>query len=402
MSQTTPARGLPWVPIAVVVALLVVGLLVVLLLLNRRAPGPVGAPSPAPAPAGASPSAVASDVWQVAFTTPVAPPDNDPTRHHGSLDDKLAALMNHAVRTLDVADYDFDLANVAQAMANAARRGVRVRMVTDSDTLDNTKDAEVQTAFKTLRDATIPIVPDNRPPIMHNKFTVVDGEWVEMGSWNYTDGDTYHLNNNLAIFHSKELADNYTTEFEKMFVQKKFGPTKPRGVPHPSLQVGGMRMENYFAAEDGVAERVIQKINQAQHKIHFLAFSFTHDGMGRAMLDRHTAGAEVQGIFETTGSNTPFSEYGKMKQAGLDVYQDGNPYVMHHKVILLDDHVTIFGSFNFSDNADRDNDENLLIVDSPEFTTQFEQEYQRVLAIAKNPPARKQGGAERTERERTP
>ena len=25
-----------------------------------------------------------------------------------------------------------------------------------------------------------------------------------------------------------------------------------------------------------------------------------------------------------------------MKQAGLDVYQDGNPYVMHHKVFVLD------------------------------------------------------------------
>ena len=400
MSQPTRPRALPWVPIGIVAVLLLVGVVAALLLLNRRAPGPVGAP--APAPAGGSPVPVASDVWQVAFTAPVSPPDNDPAKHHGSLDDKLVGLMNRAARTLDVADYDFDLANVAQAMANAAKRGVRVRMVTDSDTLDNTKDAEVQAAFKTLRDASIPIVPDNRPPIMHNKFTVVDGEWVEMGSWNYTDGDTYHLNNNLAIFHSKDLADNYTAEFEKMFVQKKFGAAKPKGVPHPTLQIDGMPMENYFAAEDGVAAHIIEKINQAQRKIHFLAFSFTHDGMGQAMMDRRKAGAEVQGVFETTGSNTPFSEYGKMKRAGLDVYQDGNPYVMHHKVILLDDRVTIFGSFNFSDNADKDNDENLLIVTDPAFTAQFEQEYQRVLAAARNPPARKQGGTERTERERTP
>jgi phosphatidylserine/phosphatidylglycerophosphate/cardiolipin synthase-like enzyme len=400
MSQPTRPRALPWVPIGIVAVLLLVGVVAALVLLNRRAPGPVGAP--APAPAGASPASVASDVWQVAFTAPVSPPDNDPAKHHGSLDDKLVGLMNRATRTLDVADYDFDLANVAQAMAKAAQRGVRVRMVTDSDTLDNAKDAEVQAAFKTLRDASIPIVPDSRPPIMHNKFTVVDGEWVEMGSWNYTDGDTYHLNNNLAIFHSKDLADNYTAEFEKMFVQKKFGAAKPKGVPHPTLQIGGMPMENYFAAEDGVAAHIIEKINQAQRKIHFLAFSFTHDGMGQATMERRKAGAEVQGVFETTGSNTPFSEYGKMKQAGLDVYQDGNPYVMHHKLILLDDRVTIFGSFNFSENADKDNDENLLIVTDPAFTAQFEQEYQRVLAVAKNPPAKKQGGSERTERQRAP
>jgi phosphatidylserine/phosphatidylglycerophosphate/cardiolipin synthase-like enzyme len=306
------------------------------------------------------------------------------------------ALMDRSTKTMDVADYDFDLADVADAMARAAGRGVRVRMVTDTDTLTNTKNEAVQAAFGTLKQAKIPIVDDQRPPIMHNKFTVVDGEWVETGSWNYTDGDTYHLNNNLAIFHSKELADNYATEFEKMFGQRKFGPNKPKGVPHPTLELDGMRMENYFAAEDGAAQHVVEQVGKAQQSIHFLAFSFTHDGIGSAMQQRAKAGVAVQGVFETTGSNTSFSEYPKMKQAGLDVYQDGNPYVMHHKVILIDGHVTIFGSFNFSENADKDNDENLLIVDDPGFTAQFEQEYQRVLAQAKSPPASKSKKAEAT------
>ena len=378
------------------VALLVIGLAVFLLLRQPGAPT-VG---PAPAPVGSPQPIAEGGLWEVAFTTPLIP--DDPARHHGGLDERLVALMERATRTLDVADYDFDLADVGQAMARAAGRGVRVRMVTDSDTLDNTKDAQVQAAFKTLKEAGIPIVPDGRPPIMHNKFSVVDGEWVETGSWNYTDGDTYRLNNNLAIFHSKELAENYTAEFEKMFVQRKFGPAKPKGVPHPTLELGGMRLENYFAAEDGVAARIADQVSRAQRKVHFLAFSFTHDGIGGAIQARKAAGLEVQGVFETTGSNTPFSEYTKMKQAGLDVYQDGSPYVMHHKVILLDDRVTIFGSFNFSQNADRDNDENLLIVDDPQFAAQFEQEFQRVLALAKNPPARKLPVDERTERQRKP
>ena len=231
MSQPTRPRALPWVPIGIVAVLLLVGVVAALVLLNRRAPGPVVAP--APAPASASPASVASDVWQVAFTAPVSPPDNDPAKHHGSLDDKLVGLMNRATRTLDVADYDFDLANVAQAMAKAAQRGVRVRMVTDSDTLDNAKDAEVQAAFKTLRDASMPIVPDSRPPIMHNKFMVVDGEWVWTGSWNWTTGDTYRLNNNAIKIVSGQLAQNYTAEFEKMFVQRSFGPSKPAGGTEP-------------------------------------------------------------------------------------------------------------------------------------------------------------------------
>ena len=74
-----------------------------------------------------------------------------------------------------------------------------------------------------------------------------------------------------------------------------------------------------------------------------------------------------------------------MKQAGLDVYQDGNPYVMHEKVFVLDGRTTIFGSFNFSDGADKDNDENCVIVDDPTFASKFLEETDRVLAQARNP-----------------
>ena len=41
--------------------------------------------------------------------------------------------------------------------------------------------------------------------------------------------------------------------------------------------------------------------------------------IGAMLLDKAKAGVTVQGVFETTGSQTPFSEYTKMKKAGLAV-----------------------------------------------------------------------------------
>ena len=61
---------------------------------------------------------------------------------------------------------------------------------------------------------------------------------------------------------------------------------------------------------------------------------------------------------------------------------------MHHKVIIIDGHTVIFGSFNFSNNADKDNDENLLIVDDAGFARPFVEEFDRVLALARDPPHR--------------
>jgi len=71
----------------------------------------------------------------------------------------------------------------------------------------------------------------------------------------------------------------------------------------------------------------------------------------------------------------------------LDVLLDGNPWNLHHKVIVIDDRVSIFGSFNFSSSADRENDENVLIVDDVGLARAFEDEYQRVRALAVNPPS---------------
>jgi len=336
--------------------------------------------SPAPT-TGAGPR-LQTAWYAVYFTDPQYP--DDPKTHHGSLDAHLVDLIDKATKTLDVAIYDFDLANVAEAMVRAKERKVSVRMVTDSDTLGNTKDEAVQAAFAKLEKAHIPIVADGREAIMHDKFTVVDGEWVSTGSWNYTDGDTYRLNNNMIVIHSKALAANYTAEFEKMFIKRQFGASKPKGVPFPTLTVDDARMENYFAPQDNVADHVVATLQSAQKSIYFMAFSFTDDRIGEVVRSKAEAGLKVAGVFETTGSNTPYSEYGAMKKAGLEVYQDGNPYSMHHKVFILDEKTVIFGSFNFSESADRSNDENLLIVEQPELARTFKAEFDRVLARAKS------------------
>jgi phosphatidylserine/phosphatidylglycerophosphate/cardiolipin synthase-like enzyme len=44
-------------------------------------------------------------------------------------------------------------------------------------------------------------------------------------------------------------------------------------------------------------------------------------------------------------------------------------------VIIVDQQIVIFGSFNFSASANRTNDENLLIVHDPTFASYFVKEF---------------------------
>ncbi|HNT74751.1 MAG TPA: phospholipase D-like domain-containing protein [Anaerolineae bacterium] len=306
---------------------------------------------------------------QVFFTTPRYP--ETAQDRHGGIDEKLAAAIDAAQKTVDVAAFELDLERVTDALVRADKRGVRVRLVTDSD-------YEEDYGPQTLLEADIPVVFDNREPFMHNKFVVIDGATVWAGSWNLTNNCTYRNNNNALVIQSQKLAQNYTAEFEEMFVDGKFGASSPDNTPHPQVEVAGLLLENFFEAEGDVRVRMIELLEQAESSIYFLAFSFTDDDIAQAMIKQHRAGLTVQGVFEKRNAEGTGSEFAIFQKAGIDVLADGNPYVMHHKVIIIDEAIVITGSYNFSASAANNNDENVLIVHSAEVAAQYLAEFKRV------------------------
>ncbi|MBI2863083.1 MAG: phospholipase [Chloroflexi bacterium] len=322
--------------------------------------------------------------YQVYFTSPRYP--DKAADHKGGMDEQLTSFIRTATSSVDMAIYQLDLENVTAALVDVRKRGATVRVVTDIDILDDPKE---NPSFKRLQAAGITVVGGNQNAIMHDKYVVVDGEAVWTGSWNFTENDTYRYNNNAISIGSVDLARNYAANFEKMWRDNQFGPRRRAGGTTAALTIGGASVRNYFAPEDKVADKIVARLKKAEKTIDFMAFSFTDDQMGDELVARAKAGVKVRGVFENTGSETRYSEYGKLKAERVDVLQDGNPYLMHHKVFIIDEQTVVFGSFNFSGNADESNDENLLIVDDSSLAHQFTAEFERVYAQAKNPPAKK-------------
>lgn len=329
---------------------------------------------PTDTPILATTAAPGAPLWyRVYFTQPESPDDGV---HTGGVDEIVAQSIGEAQTTVDVVTFEFDSMAMADALIAAHERGVRVRFVMDSENTDTE-------AFGKIDQAGIPVVTDSRNAFTHSKFIVIDGQRIWTGSWNLKDNDTYRNDNNLILIESPELAENYTREFEEMFVNRRFGGRKTVETPHPQVTIQGILIENYFSPRDQVANHIVQTLQNAQKDIRFLAFSFTSDSIAKAMLDRAKAGVSVAGVFETRGGDTSASEYGRMKRAGLDVRLDGNPFTMHHKVIIIDESIVITGSYNFSAQADDANDENVVIIHSPEIAALYLAEFDRVYAQAK-------------------
>jgi phosphatidylserine/phosphatidylglycerophosphate/cardiolipin synthase-like enzyme len=323
---------------------------------------------------------VSGDWIRVYFTNPHYPDDD--ALHSGGLDEELAAAIAQAENSIDLAAYALDLSLVVDALIDAHQRGVEVRVVVETDNAD-------EDAVIALEQAGVPLIDDQRESgLMHNKFVVIDRVWVWTGSWNMTENGTYRNNNNAVLVASPGLAENYAVEFDEMF-NGEFGPTSTANTPNPRIRIEidaeqkSVEVENYFAPEDMVADHIIARISSAQSRIRFMSFTFTNRAIADAMLERARAGITVQGIIEDRNAENEYSQYAHLKREIHDVLTDGNPYIMHHKVIIIDDETVILGSYNFTNSADESNDENVLIIHDAEVAALYVEEFGRVYEAAR-------------------
>lgn len=336
----------------------------------RRTPAIV-TPLPAAPTSLATARAPSADFYQIYFTTPTCPPADQRT---DGIDQIIAADLLRAQTQVDVAAFDLDAEPIVAALLTLEARGVTVRIVTDTDNAD-------LPSIRRLRRGGISVVEDKRSGFMHNKFIIIDNRYLWTGSMNFTTDDIYCYNNNTVRFDAPTLAVNYQAEMDEMYVARSFGPGSPQNTPHEQFTEQGIALENYFAPERELEliNVIARTVIRAQQEILFMAFSFTNEEIGEAMLGRADAGVAVRGIFEKTGADAASSYYGVMRNSGLanvEVRLDGNSRLLHHKVIIVDRQTVIFGSFNFSASANRSNDENLLIVHDARFAGYFLQEFE--------------------------
>jgi phosphatidylserine/phosphatidylglycerophosphate/cardiolipin synthase-like enzyme len=308
---------------------------------------------------------------------------SDPSNMTGSpynygLETKLVDAIGLARISIDVAIYSINLWDIRDALMEAKDRGVLVRLVTDSE---NFSDEVIQQ----LMDSGIKVIGDRRESLMHNKFVVIDRQDVWTGSMNFTVGSAYYDNNNLVHIHSNKIAMDYVTEFNEMFELDLFGDNIAALTPDPLAIVGNTLVEVYFSPDDGVADHIVSIINQGKESIIFLAYSFTSDTIGEVILDKFQKGITVSGIMDSgQAKGNQGSEFDSFQKAGVNVFLDGNSGLMHHKVIIIDKNTVITGSYNFSRSAEKENDENILILHDPRIAELFYDEFLNLISTLNN------------------
>ncbi len=309
------------------------------------------------------------------------------------LDDALVSLIGGAQNTIDIAIFELDRQNVVTALLSARSRGVNVRMVGDEDNAG-------ESGYTQLAAEGVPM--RNRPPgstFMHNKFVVVDGRYVWTGSTNLTDSNVLRNNDNALIIESTTMAAAYTAEFNEMFTGQRFGGSKNDVLTSNTTTVNGALVEYYMGPKEALLNQLLARLGTADVSVHFMVFAFTRDDLREALIAKKNAGVKVMGVFDQLQAGGPYAEDVAIASAGIPSWIDGNNNsigngggILHHKVMIIDgnstsDPMVITGSTNWTEAADSENDENMVIIHSRDLARLYLQEFCAVVGVASVHPA---------------
>ncbi len=297
----------------------------------------------------------------------------------------LALFVAEAGESLDIAQYDFHLgaetgALVGTAIRDAAKRGVRVRIVYDVDHPNPVPvppppepDVEMIASLRVPHRA-IAGVPD----LMHHKYVVRDRHTVWTGSVNWTDDSWSRQENVFAVVDSSALARAYTLDFEELWeggIVAASGTVEPRPV-----KVDGLEVRPWFTPGNGdaLSHRIAKAIGKARRRVRICSPVIT-----AAPVLSTLAQVAAEGRVDTAGcvDATQMADVKRQWIANGNVAwklplfeqmlvlpftgKNSTPWApgslrdyMHAKVTVADDTVFL-GSFNLSRSGER-NAENML------------------------------------------
>jgi phosphatidylserine/phosphatidylglycerophosphate/cardiolipin synthase-like enzyme len=125
----------------------------------------------------------------------------------------IVRTIGEAHKSIRVAAYTFTSRTIAEALANAHKRGVNVRVV-----LNKSQRTSRSSVAGWLGDNGIPVRFNSRYAIMHDKFLIIDDKTLETGSFNFTKAaETRNAENVIVIHGDPNAVANYTQQWEKLW-----------------------------------------------------------------------------------------------------------------------------------------------------------------------------------------
>ena len=280
-------------------------------------------------------------------------------------------------------------------------------------------------ALVILRNAGIPIIDDTEDGskgsgLMHHKFMVIDGEIVITGSANFTlsgihgdysNSQTRGNVNNLLKITNSQVASLFTEEFNYMWgdgeggsEDSQFGINKlwrsPKTITWNNTTVTVQfsptsKSQDWLNSTNGLIGQTLSKANSS---IDLALFVFSEQKLADILEQQREAGVKIRALIDRGFAFRYYSEGLDMLGVALSnkckYEKANNPWDMpikdvgiadlnigdklHHKFGVVDENTIITGSQNWSNTANVNNDETVLVIENSTVAAHFTQEFNRL------------------------
>src|SRR5215211_7718371 len=172
-------------------------------------------------------------------------------------------------------------------------------------------------------------------------------------------------------------------------------PTQTSPVLHAptAVNASGAWWEVYFTDpvnnnnpanwQGSIEGRLIEKINAAKSSIHIASFEFDLTPVAEALIAAKQRGVDVRWVTDDENGleadeEPGHGQFAMLQDAGIEVRSDTRSALMHNKFWIFDGQIVWTGSTNITENGIFKQDNNTIVIQSPELAAIYEDEFQEM------------------------
>jgi len=151
-------------------------------------------------------------------------------------------------------------------------------------------------------------------------------------------------------------------------------------------QGGDRIISPHFSPRGGCQDVIVAELNKARREILMQAYSFTCKNIAEALIKAVKRGVKVCVLLDRSNEAETHTELGDISGHGIDIRIDACHAIAHNKVMLIDGKTILTGSFNFTNQAEHENAENLLVLrNHPDIAAMYRKNFDAHKAHCHNP-----------------
>jgi len=140
-------------------------------------------------------------------------------------------------------------------------------------------------------------------------------------------------------------------------------------------------VSTYFSPNGCIRDKIIARINLTKTSIKLAIYSFTSGDIASALEQAKRRGVNISIVADKSQSTGKNSEISYLIDKGIPVkiLKGKGRGIMHNKFAIFDDKDVVTGSYNWTDNAEKNNYENAIFISNPNVAQTYTAEFNKLL-----------------------